>query len=112
MKAFYYCFIITISILFCSCSNEYRFFQSCTATLVAVENTPYGWQEKEYNIAVDVYYKEGQDSYMVKNQDGVEYFATRAMIFPSKFSRWDNSAPYGVSGFRYGNHVGTLYLDF
>lgn len=103
-------FLLTFILLSCS-SNDYKFYQSTTAVLCV-----YNFNTNEldkYNVAVDVYAKKGDyDHYKIKNSDGVEYFASRAMMYPSEFSTWDGGAPCRVDNFRQGNLVGTLYLPF
>lgn len=114
MKIKVFSALVLCSIMICSCSsNEYKFFQSITATLSVYNTNTYEW--KDYKVAVDVYSKKGKNGYYkykVKNSDGVEYSVSRASMYPTKFATWDGSAPFCVNNFRQGNLIGTLYLPF
>lgn len=112
MKIKVFSALVLWCIMLCSCSsNEYKFFQSTTATLSVYNVNTCEW--KDYKVAVDVYAKKGEyDYYKVKNSDGVEYGASRTSMYPAKFATWDGSAPCCVHNFRYGNLTGTLYLPF
>lgn len=105
-------FFILISLFLVACSsNEYKFYQSCNATLSVYDYSTNQWND--YDVAVDVYAKKGEyDYYIVKNREGVEYGASRAMMYPTKYATWNGSAPFTVSNFRHGNLLGTLYLPF
>lgn len=108
----FYVFSLLVSLFLCSCSsNEYKFFKSTTAVLSVYNYSTNQWEN--HNVAVDVYAKKGDyDYYKVRNREGVEYGASRAMMFPSEFETWDGKAPFSVNNFRQGNLVGTLYLPF
>lgn len=107
-KVLYLCFW---GLLLCGCSKEYKFYGSYNATLSVYDYNSAQWED--YSVAVDVFYQKGEyDSYLVKNREGVEYHASRAMMYPSKYATWDGSAPFTVPNFRYGNYIGTLYLPF
>lgn len=112
MKSKFYLVSILMGMFLCSCSsNEYKFYQSTNAVLNVFNKTTYQWEK--YDVVVDVYAKKGEyDYYRVRNSDGVEYGASRAMMYPSEFSIWDGRAPISVDGFRQGNLIGTLYLPF
>ena len=112
MKSRIYLFGLLVCLFLCSCSsNEYKFYKSTNAILAVFNKDTYQWDK--YNVAVDVYAKKGEyDYYKVRNSDGVEYGASRAMMYPNEFSTWDGSAPFSVDGFRQGNLIGTLYLPF
>lgn len=104
------CLLFALLLLSCS-SNEYKFYRSTNAVLAVFNKNTYQWDK--YNVAVDVYAKKGEyDYYKVKNSDGVEYGASRAIMYPSEFSTWDGGAPFTVDNFRQGNLIGTLYLPF
>ena len=112
MKSRIYLLGLLICLLLGSCSsNEYKFYKSTNAVLAVFNKNTYQWDK--YNVAVDVYAKKGEyDYYKIRNSDGVEYGASRAMMYPSEFSTWDGQAPFTVDGFRQGNLIGTLYLPF
>lgn len=109
-------FCALVCIFLCSCSsNEYKFYKSTTATLVDAHWNPFTGEQyyKEYKIAVDVYAKKGEhDHYKIRNSEGIEYDATRALSCPSEFETWDGKAPFSVCDFRHGNVVGDLFLPF